>query len=133
VTAPLTVGCTPEHQADLGKPPASVAPEDLRDDGAADLVADLEQAMSRPAAVDRVASASGSARAELVAAAANVRALGLRDVGLRYLAPSSTTISGPEEARFGAAAWLADVQVSWRQPGVDRRDALLTVPMVLTG
>jgi hypothetical protein len=133
VTAPLTVGCTPEHQADLGKPPASVAPEDLRDDGAADLVADLEQAMSRPAAVDRVASASGSARAELVDAAANVRALGLRDIGLRYLAPSSTTISGPEEARFGAAAWLADVQVSWRQPGVDRRDALLTVPMVLTG
>ena len=126
------VGCTPERQADLRRPATTVAPEDQRDDAADQLVDGIEEALTRREPVGRVA-AMVRGRTDLRTAVANVRALGLRDVQVRYLAPSTTTMSAPEDERFGPAAWLADVQVSWRQPGVDERPALLTVPMVFSG
>ena len=124
-------GCTPEHEADLRRPAVSEAPEDARDAAANDLVGTLEHALTDPSA--QVPAAGARAAAQIATAAANVRRLGLREVGLRYLAPSGSGLSAPEQERFGADAWLADVQVSWLQPGVDERAALLTVPVVLSG
>ncbi len=133
VPAFASVGCTAEHEADLHRPAATVAPEDARDSAATDLVGRIERALRAPAASRTIPSAGAAARAQLDTATSNARALGLRQVGLRYLAPSSTALSEGEVERYGDAAWTADVQVSWRQPGVDHRPSLLTVPMVLTG
>jgi hypothetical protein len=129
-----TVGCTGSREADLGRPAASVAPEDTRDRAAVALVEQVQGALTDgPDAADGVPTADDRARAELGAAAANVRVLRLRSVGLRYLAPSTTSLTQSEQGRYGDSAWVGDVQVSWEQPGVDRRPSLLTVPVVLSG
>ena len=137
VTAALTVGtagCTGGREADLDTPAASVAPEDVRDKAAAALVEQVQEALTGgPDTAGGVPTPDAGARAELVAAAANLRALRLRSVGLRYLAPSTTALTEGEQGRHGDSAWVGDVQISWQQAGVDRRPALLTIPVVLSG
>ena len=133
VLAFLVAGCTGTREADLDRPAATADPEDVRDAAATDLVDEVQQVLTGDRAATARVTDSGPARAELATAAANVKALGLRQVGLRYLATSSTVLTDPEEARYGPDSWIGDVQVSWLQPGVDLRPALLTIPVVFSG
>jgi hypothetical protein len=131
-SASALAGCTSEHKADLGRPAATVAPEDARDSAATELVDRLKAALV-DGSVGGVPSSDPGARAELEAAAANVTSLRLRRVDLHYLAASSTSLTGAEQERFGPEAWAGDVQVTWEQQGVDRRPSLLTIPVVFDG
>lgn len=126
-------GCTGERRADLGRPPATQAVEEARESAAGSLVGDLEQVLTGSSTPDSVSTTRLGATAELRAAAANVRSLRLREVSLRFLAPSSSSLTDVEQTRLGGDAWLGDVQVSWRQPEVADRPALLTVPMIFAG
>ncbi len=128
----MTAGCTPEREADLGRPAATVAPEDARDSAATELVDQLEAGLTG-GGVDAIPTSGDRGRGELEDAAANVRDLRLRRVDLRYLAASSTSLSDAERGRLGDEAWVGDVQVAWQQQGVDRRPALLTLPVVFDG
>ena len=78
------------------------------------------------------AAASRSARRELVSLAANLDRLRVADLGLRYVDESDVPLSPSQRERFGADAWVADVQLTWRFRDVDRSTSRLEVPVVLT-
>jgi hypothetical protein len=78
------------------------------------------------------AAASRSARRELVALAANLHRLRVAHLGLRYVDESEAPLTEPQRERFGADAWVADVQLTWRFRDVDRTMSRLEVPVVLT-
>jgi hypothetical protein len=77
------------------------------------------------------AAASRSARRELVALAANLDRLRVADLTLRYVDESDVSLTDAEHEGFGADAWVADVQLSWRFRDVDRSTSHLEVPVVL--
>ena len=62
----------------------------------------------------------------------NADRLALAGVTLRHLSDSATALAEGQRERWGDAAWVADVQVTWRYRGVDRASSSLTVPMVFT-
>ncbi|HET6562757.1 MAG TPA: hypothetical protein VFG72_12840 [Marmoricola sp.] len=77
-------------------------------------------------------AASQAARRELGALSANLDRLRVADLGLRYVDTSDTALSATQRERFGADAWVADVQLIWRFGDVDRAPSTLEVPLVLT-
>ena len=77
------------------------------------------------------AAASRAARRELLALAANLDRLRVADLGLRYVDESDVTLSDSQRERFGADAWVADVQLTWRFSAVDPSTSSLEVPVVL--
>lgn len=78
------------------------------------------------------AAANGAAHRELVSVASNLDRLRVVDLGLRYVDESDVPLSESQRERFGADAWVADVQLTWRFRGVDRSASSLEVPLVLT-
>ena len=73
---------------------------------------------------------SDDAATELRVLARNARRLDLRDVSLRHLSASATTLSDRQQLRWGDSAWVADAQLSWRYGGIDREPSVLSVPVV---
>ncbi len=78
------------------------------------------------------AAATPAARRELVALGRNLDRLRVADFGLRYVDESDAALDGAERERFGPDAWVADVRLTWRFRGVERRASALEVPVVLT-
>jgi hypothetical protein len=74
-------------------------------------------------------TAGPAAAAELTTAAANVAALGITDLRLRYVGDS--TVGVPADAADAGRAWVADVAVRWRLAGLDASASTLVVPVVL--
>ena len=72
-----------------------------------------------------------AARSQLTAVAANVRALPITRLELRYVDTSEVTLSPAELDRYGADAWVADVQVTWQLAGFDPGPSTVDVPVVL--
>ena len=72
----------------------------------------------------------GSADRELAELAANARDLRVDRLALRYLDVSELELSPAQRERFGADAWVSEVQLSWRFRGVDRAASTLEVPVV---
>ncbi len=121
-------GCDGSRSADLAAPAGTEASPD-REQQAVDDLAALESALSkrdRGSVVE--VGASRQASRELAMLVENARRLDLRDVDLRLLADSATTLTRRQQERWGAEAWVADVQVTWRYGGVDRTRSTLTVP-----
>lgn len=129
-------GCTDgSREADLSRPAATSDATESRDAQAAEVLAALGRTLAGPPGdaadpAELAAPVPGAARA-LRDAAANVEALDLRAVSVRYLAESGTPLSGRERRTYGDDAWVADAQVSWQVRGVDRTPAVLTLPVVL--
>lgn len=124
---------TGERHADLAAPPnARTTPDPAA--AAADLLRRLHRALRND---DRRALASladprhPGSRTRLAAVAANVRALRIGLLVLRYVDTSTTPLSTAERKRYGARGWTADVQVTWRLGGLDPAAATVEVPMVL--
>lgn len=97
-----------------------------RADDAAALLTRLTDALRDGSRADVVALAApgvpGAAR-ELTALRANVRALGLTDLSLRYVdEDDASPTTGPARA-LGERAWVGDVQAEWRVGGFDTQDS----------
>ena len=97
-----------------------------RADDAAALLTRLTDALRDGSRADVVALAApgvpGAAR-ELTALRANVRALGLTDLSLRYVdEDDASPTTGPARA-LGDRAWVGDVQAEWRVGGFDTQDS----------
>jgi hypothetical protein len=80
----------------------------------------------------REVAAGDAARRELAVLAANLERLRVTALGLRYVDESDVQLTESEQQRLGGRAWVADVELSWRFAGVDRRRSALEVPVVLT-
>src|SRR5204862_8357007 len=113
-------------------PAARTAPDPAT--AAADVLFRLQSGLRRQDRSEVLASGdprNPAARAQLIAVAANVRALRIHRLALRYVDSSEVTLSPPQRERYGADAWVADVQVTWRMAGVDRAASTVEVPVVL--
>lgn len=134
VAGSLLVGCDGGRSADLDTPAPARAGSESSDRAqlADEVVSDLETVLRRRAAsaVD-LSSLRDRASAELRTLARNARRLDLRDVSLRHLADSVTTLTDRQRDRWGDSAWVSDVQLSWRYAAVDREASVLTVPLVV--
>lgn len=101
---------------------------------AADLLSRLQRALGTGdrAALVRLADPERPESLALLASLArNARILRLADVALRYVDSSDAALSDADRHRYGADAWVADVEVSWRLRGVHRAVSTLEVPLVL--
>jgi hypothetical protein len=78
------------------------------------------------------AAAGDAARRELAALATNLRRLRVTALSLRYVDESDVQLTRSDQQRLGDRAWVADVELSWRFGGLDRRRSALEVPVVLT-
>lgn len=81
----------------------------------------------------QVASLAGlgdrRAARELNDLAANVRALRVSHLSLRYVDEYAGTLSVAQQRILGPRDWVGDVQVAWRLAGFDRHDSHLEVPV----
>ena len=132
VASVVLVGCDSSRSADLDGPSSSVTRTSLdREEQAATVVADLERVLRRgEVSAQDTAGLSDEAATELRVLARNARRLDLRDVSLRHLSASATTLSDRQQLRWGDSAWVADAQLSWRYGGIDREPSVLSVPVV---
>lgn len=78
---------------------------------------------------DLAAPGDPAAVRELRTLRANVRALGLTGLSMRYVDEDSARVDPAEQQRLGGQAWVGDVQMAWRIGGWDARDSRLEVTM----
>jgi hypothetical protein len=121
------------RHADLSHPPSGIGSPDP-EAAAGDLLVRLQRGLATAdrRALLRLADPSQPGSGHTLAALLhNVRSLRLTDLTLRYIDASSVPLSAADRDRYGARAWVSDVQVSWRPRGVDRSVSTLEVPLVL--
>jgi hypothetical protein len=70
-----------------------------------------------------------AARRQLADLFANVRALRIEDLSLRYVDEDAGRLSPAQERRAGGQAWVGDVQLGWRLGGYDRADSHVETTM----
>ncbi|MEO5710290.1 MAG: hypothetical protein ABIQ59_10765 [Nocardioidaceae bacterium] len=107
---------------------------DLRGDTARALLSDLTEALEHgsPADVRGLGAPQdrGAAR-ELEALRANVRALRIADLSMRYVDEDGGRVTDDQQRTYGDRAWVADVQLGWRvrgfDTGVSQREVALTL------
>lgn len=132
VASVVLAGCDASRSADLDGPSSSVTRTTLdREEQAATVVADLERVLRRgEVRAQDTEGLSDEEATELRVLARNARRLELRDVSLRHLSASSTTLSDRQQERWGESAWVADAQLSWRYGDIDRQPSVLSIPVV---
>ena len=120
-----------EQHAQLSTPSSSARPDRVA--ATAELIFELQRALTAPhgARPSEVADPDlASAEAEVAALAANARRLRVDRLMLRYLDDADLELSTAQRDRFGAGAWVTEVQLSWRFRGVDEAVSTLEVPIV---
>lgn len=121
----------PSRSADLTGGSATPAPTDESGAGT-ELVFRLERALtsgSDDAADAVVAPGDRRARREVRQLRANIRALAIDGLSLRYVDEAGLELTQELRQRYGDDAWVGEVQLSWRSgPG---GAASLEVPVVL--
>lgn len=104
-------------------PVASPAPTEVsRASAAASLLADLTAALSTGTRRETLALAAPgepSARRALAQIYDNVQALGVTDLGLRFIAEDPAALTAAERRTLGRGAWVGDVELGWRIGGYD--------------
>ncbi len=134
VASAMLVACDTGRSADLQHSPSggSSATTADRDILAAQVVADLERVLRRRtlAAAGDTSDMPADGVDELRMLARNAQRLNLREVSMRQLSDSVTTLSDRQRLTWGDSAWVTDAQLSWRYGGVDRETSVLTVPVV---
>ncbi len=78
------------------------------------------------------APGSGPARRELANILANVRALDIEGLTMRYVDEDAGRLAAAAQRRIPGQAWVADVQLGWRIGGYDGADAHLETTLTLT-
>ncbi len=99
----------------------------------AELLFQLEQALTSgdAAALAELADPDvPTAQRELRQLARNVRALRIDRLSLRYLARGGAELTGDQRTRYGAEAWVSELQLTWRFRGYDEAASTLEVPVV---
>ncbi len=99
-----------------------------REDAAAALLGRLTSALEdgdRGRVLALAAPRVASARAELAAIFANVQALRIRDLTMRYVDEDDGRLGAAAQQRLRGTGWVGDVQLRWRVAGFDRSDSHL--------
>lgn len=105
-----------------------------RADAASELLRELTAALeagTRRGVLPLAAPGEPTARRELAAVLGNVRALGIEDLSMRYVDGDQGRTSPADRRRFGDAAWVADVVLSWRIAGYDEGTSSMEVALTL--
>ena len=110
------------------------------DDAASGLVTKLADRLAHGSRAEVLALAApgrDSARRELADLYANVHALRIRDLSLRYVDDEPGRLDAAAERRLGGRAFVADVQLGWRIAGYDQhvahQDTTLTLARTAGG
>ena len=106
-------------------PPESSQDEGVtsKEDAAGELLTELVAALddgTRREVVALAAPGSPSARRAAGTLFANVRALDVRNLALRYVDEDGSALSAAEQRDLGPRAWVADVEMTWKVAGFDR-------------
>ncbi|MFZ5846372.1 MAG: hypothetical protein ACOYX5_03215 [Actinomycetota bacterium] len=112
------------------EPAEPASSTDLRADGAATLLADLDDALTdgtRRSAVTLAAPGDRAARRSLGWIHDNVRSLGIGELALRFVEESGV-LPDPVRRQYGPDAWIGNVSVSWRVEGYDESTSTMEVP-----
>jgi hypothetical protein len=112
----------------------SPGPVRSRPSEAAELLRALADALEGGSRADVVGLASGgheSARRELAALHANVRRLGMMDLGMRYVDADAGRVSAADRRALGPDAFVSDVALSWRLEGFDDTAGDMEVTLTL--
>lgn len=126
VLALVVSGCSSDSSID---PPdaGQTASADAGRNAAAAILR-LEQALRDADAAAAAALGSGGAKSILGAAAANVRALDIDDLALRFI--DDNGLGADDLAAYGTDAWRGTVEIRYRIDGWDAEPASLETPMV---
>src|SRR4029079_18982581 len=111
---------------------ASSDGSDTRGDAASALLERLTSARRNGSPRQVAALAAPGDRAavrEIRTLRANVHALGITDLSLRYVDEDEGRIDAHREAQLGGQAWVGDVQLGWRLHGWDAKDSHLEITM----
>lgn len=121
----------PTRSADVTGGPETTGRTDESGAGT-ELVFRLEQALRgrRAAGDDVVAEGDRQARREVRDLRANVRALRITGLSLRYVDEAGLELTPELRERYGEDAWVGEVQLSWRT-GAGLGAAFVEVPVVL--
>lgn len=122
----VTAGCSEDTSIPPPSAGASTAGPDTEQ--AQQTVAELESALRSKSADDAAGTGVAAAASQLEAMVANVRALGLTDLALRYV--DDTAIDPSAADRFGTSAWEAVVEVTYRLPRWDATTTRVETPFV---
>lgn len=127
VLATGLVGCSDDSSV---TPPTPTASTSAGQTGQVEeTVAALQQALHDQDAAAASAVGVAAARQQLAAMAANVRALGLTDIALRFV--DTAALDATAISDYGPDAWGATVEVRYRLPGWDNDVARVEAPFVL--
>lgn len=125
--AGLVVGCSREVSVTPPAPPPDVTGQHAQQ--AQEVLDRLVAALRSGSRPRTVALAAAGAVPLLSGVLHNARALHIDDLSMRYvdeLAP----LDAAQQARFGRSAWAGSVQLGYRDAGVDRGPANVTVGVV---
>jgi hypothetical protein len=106
--------------------PGLVTEADRRADAATPLLARLADRLehgTRKQVLTLAAPGQASAARELGTIRANMRALRVTDLSLRYEGEDAGRVLPAQQHALGGGAWVANVQISWRLRGFDTRDS----------
>lgn len=112
------------------EPGGPTSTTDLRADGAAELLADLDDALTdgpRRSTVALAAPGEPGARRSLGWIHDNVRSLGVGELALRFVEEAGA-LPDPVRRQYGPEAWVGNVSVSWRVEGYDESTSTMEVP-----
>src|SRR4051812_22685533 len=132
VVVALLVRGDGKHADLAGRPPARTTPDPAV--AASDLLFRLQRGLrshDHGQVTGLADPAHPASRGRLSEMAANVRALAITRLDLRYVDTSEVTLTPAERDRYGSDAWVADVQVTWRLAGYDPGSSTVDVPVVL--
>jgi len=105
--------------------------DDTRGDAGSALLGTLSTALERGSRSEltRLApTGDAAATRQLITLRANVRALRITGLSMRYVEESAPADDQPA---LGSDDWVADVAVTWRLRGFDAHDSTMEVPLVL--
>jgi len=129
VTALLAGGLSAcSGDTSIAPPTASPGSSVARATAARDTIADLGEALAQGDAAAAAALGIAGSRDLLSEVVANVAALDLVDVALRFVEDRSS-VAPQDDAGFGPGAWIGTVEVAYRIRGWDERVTEVETPM----
>jgi hypothetical protein len=120
-------GCS--HDESVTPPKPTVGSTDARAVSAQRTLTDLAAALTSRDDARSAALAAPDGRAVVAAMVANARTLDLQDLTLRYVDDQSV-LSADDRSRYGASAWAATADLSYRIAGWDANPARLETRFV---